>query len=151
MSEVSTQNGRREVTAVANQVTQPATRAREDGNVLPPNARDAAPSRTVETPPSAAQAQETVSRAVANLNDYVQSFQRDLKFSVDQDLGRAVVWVVDRNTDKVIRQIPNDVALQLARNLQANAEQREVDALQRQQPAAVDGEAVRLGLVNLSV
>ena len=60
-----------------------------------------------------------VERAVAKLNDYVQSFQRDLRFTVDEDLGRPIVRVIDRSTQEVIRQIPNDVTLRLARNLNA--------------------------------
>jgi uncharacterized FlaG/YvyC family protein len=38
-------------------------------------------------------------------------------FSVDSELGRPVVRVVDSTTHEVIRQIPNEVALRLARNL----------------------------------
>lgn len=60
---------------------------------------------------------EQVERAVAKLNDYVQSLQRDLRFSVDRELGRAVVSVIDRHSQEVIRQIPNETALRLARNL----------------------------------
>ena len=59
-----------------------------------------------------------VEQAVARLNDYVQSLQRDIVFSVDQDSGRSVVRVIERGTQEVIRQIPSEVALTLARNLQ---------------------------------
>lgn len=65
-----------------------------------------------------------VERAVAKLNDYVQSYQRDLKFTLDRDLGRPIVHVVDRSTQEVIRQIPNDVTLRLARNLKAIEQER---------------------------
>ncbi len=65
----------------------------------------------------AAQQAERVQKAVARLNDYIQSTQRDLRFSVDEELGRAVVTVVDRQSQEVIRQIPNETALSLARNL----------------------------------
>lgn len=58
-----------------------------------------------------------VKAAVAQINDYVQLVQRDLQFSVDDYLGATVVKVIDRNSGDVIRQIPNDVALDLARNL----------------------------------
>ena len=59
-----------------------------------------------------------IEQAVARLNDYVQSLQRDIVFSVDHDSGRSVVRVVERGTQEVIRQIPSEVALRLARNLQ---------------------------------
>lgn len=63
---------------------------------------------------------EQVQEAVAKLNDYIQSVQRDLEFNMDEVSGRVVVKVVDRNTNEVVRQIPDEVALQLARDLQAN-------------------------------
>ncbi|SFR42090.1 flagellar protein FlaG [Marinobacter gudaonensis] len=61
---------------------------------------------------------EEVGRAVSQLNDFVQNVQRDLQFEVDQELGRTIVRVVDQETQKVIRQIPDEVALRLAENLQ---------------------------------
>ena len=56
--------------------------------------------------------------AVSQLNDYVQSVSRDLQFEVDNDLGQAIVKVVDQETQEVIRQIPDEVALRLAEKLQ---------------------------------
>ncbi len=61
---------------------------------------------------------EEVGEAVSKLNDFVQSVQRDLQFEVNQDLGKTIVRVVDQQTQKVIRQIPDEVALRLAENLQ---------------------------------
>lgn len=56
--------------------------------------------------------------AVSQLNDYVQNVQRDLQFEVDDDSGKTIVKVVDHKTQEVIRQMPNEVALRLAENLQ---------------------------------
>lgn len=61
---------------------------------------------------------ENLNDAVSQLNDFVQSVQRDLQFEVDNDLGKTIVRVVDQQTQQVIRQIPDDVALRLAENLQ---------------------------------
>ncbi|RMF18482.1 MAG: flagellar protein FlaG [Gammaproteobacteria bacterium] len=61
---------------------------------------------------------EALKEAVSNLNEYVQSVQRDLKFQLDDASGKTVITVVDRQTEEVIRQIPDEVALRLARNLQ---------------------------------
>lgn len=55
--------------------------------------------------------------AVAQLNDYAQSVRRELQFSIDNGTGRSVVRVVDRETQELIRQIPSDLALKLARQL----------------------------------
>lgn len=60
---------------------------------------------------------EHVAQAVSKLNEYVQNVQRNLQFSIDQDSGVMVVKVIEANTDKVIRQIPNEETLRLARNL----------------------------------
>jgi flagellar protein FlaG len=61
---------------------------------------------------------EQLDDAVSQLNDFVQTVQRDLQFEVDNDLGQTVVKVVDQSTQEVIRQIPDEVALRLAENLQ---------------------------------
>lgn len=61
---------------------------------------------------------EGLDDAVSQLNDYVQNVQRDLQFEVNNELGATVVRVVDQQTQKVIRQIPDEVALRLAENLQ---------------------------------
>lgn len=57
-------------------------------------------------------------QAVSQLNDFVQNVQRDLQFEVDNDLGQTIVKVVDQQTQEVIRQIPDEVALRLAEKLQ---------------------------------
>jgi flagellar protein FlaG len=44
--------------------------------------------------------------SVSEMNDFVQSIQRELQFSVDEDSGRTVVKVIDKSTNEVIRQVP---------------------------------------------
>jgi flagellar protein FlaG len=61
---------------------------------------------------------EQLDQAVSQLNDYVQNVQRDLQFEVDNERGQTIVRVVDQQTQEVIRQIPDEVALRLAENLQ---------------------------------
>lgn len=61
---------------------------------------------------------EDLDSAITQLNDFVQNVQRDLQFEVDSDAGQTVVKVVDQETREVIRQIPDEVALRLAENLQ---------------------------------
>ena len=55
---------------------------------------------------------------MSQLNNYVQNVQRDLQFEVNNELGQTVVRVVDQQTQEVIRQIPDEVAMRLAENLQ---------------------------------
>ncbi len=60
---------------------------------------------------------ETVESAVSKLNEYVQTTSRKLNFQVDDDSGKTVIKVYDRESDKLIRQIPNELVLELARRL----------------------------------
>jgi flagellar protein FlaG len=85
------------------------------GNELPPVAEAAKPV-PVETVNSQA-VQEKVQAAVAQMNEYIQSTQRDLNFSYDPNSGETVVKVLDRNTQEVIRQIPNEIFLRLAQQM----------------------------------
>lgn len=56
--------------------------------------------------------------AVTQLNDFVQSIQRDLRFSIDDDSGTVVVKVIDRSSGDVIRQVPQENVLKMVRDLQ---------------------------------
>jgi flagellar protein FlaG len=58
-----------------------------------------------------------LAQAVAKLNDYIQSVQRDLRFSLDESSGESVITVVDRHSSEVIRRIPAEVTLLLAQKL----------------------------------
>jgi len=57
---------------------------------------------------------EHVEAAVKQMNEYIQSTQRDLHFSYDKASGETVVKVLDRKTQEVIRQIPDETFLKLA-------------------------------------
>ena len=70
---------------------------------------------------------ESLQNAVKNVNDFVQKTQRDLEFSIDDVSGRQVVKVIDSESEEVIRQIPAEEILDLARHL---AEMREDSTLE---------------------
>ena len=63
--------------------------------------------------------QAQISEAVNKLNDHAQSISRNLKFTVDEELNRTIVTVYDAETDEVIRQIPPEETLALARFLES--------------------------------
>ncbi|MFL0799163.1 MAG: flagellar protein FlaG [Agarilytica sp.] len=67
--------------------------------------------------------------AVANVEGYVQSMQRDLQFTVDEDLDQTVVKVLDSDSGEIIRQIPEAIFLELARRLKDDGEFRLLNAL----------------------
>ena len=56
---------------------------------------------------------------MSQLKDLVQSVQRDLQFSIDDFSGKTVITVLDSRTAEIIRQIPSDEVLALARNIES--------------------------------
>lgn len=61
--------------------------------------------------------EKEVAEAVSKLNEYVQKTQRHLDFQLDEESGRTVVRVYDTDSDKLVRQIPDEAALELAKRL----------------------------------
>lgn len=93
------------------------SRQRQDaaatGNSVPVAASPASPDHT------AASAAE-ISLAVTQLNEYVQTINRELQFSVDEASGHTVITVLDALSGQVIRQIPGHEALALAKTVAPN-------------------------------
>lgn len=61
---------------------------------------------------------ERVAEAIKRIQEFVDETQRGLQFSIDDDTGRTVVKVIARHTGEVIRQLPSEEALELAKRLQ---------------------------------
>lgn len=91
----------------------------QGGKPLPPavpvTAAQPAEARNIRD--SVEKIQANVQAAVAQMNEYIQSTQRDLQFSYDPDSGHTVVKVLDRTSQEVIRQIPDEIFLKLAKTL----------------------------------
>jgi flagellar protein FlaG len=58
---------------------------------------------------------DQVGEVVRSLNELAQNTQRELKFSIDDDTGRTVVKVMDLVSKELIRQIPSEEILELAK------------------------------------
>lgn len=71
---------------------------------------------------------EAVKGAVKQLNAAVQTVRRELEFSVDEESGRTIVKVTDSETGDVIRQMPAEEALEVARHIKAYVESRSATA-----------------------
>jgi flagellar protein FlaG len=74
----------------------------------------------VESKPDASLGQpmlDALKAAAQQIESYLKSTGRELRFRVDEQTGRTVVTVRDSATGEVVRQIPNDEALRLARSL----------------------------------
>lgn len=77
----------------------------------------ATPVQTENAAASQQQGQQQVEEAVSSINEFVQNQQRTIRFSIDEQSGRDVVVVLDQLTDEVIRQIPAEELLAIARRL----------------------------------
>ena len=58
-----------------------------------------------------------INRATKEVSGYIQNITRELNFSVDEELGKTVITVIDDETGDVIRQIPSEEILELAKNI----------------------------------
>lgn len=68
---------------------------------------------------------EEMNNAIRSLNESVQNIQRGIEFSIDEESGRSVVKVVDRETGDVIRQLPSEDALAVSRQIKEFVESRQ--------------------------
>jgi flagellar protein FlaG len=66
--------------------------------------------------------QKAVEEVASKLQEFVNLIDKKLQFSVDETSGRHVVTVTDKLSGDVIRQIPSEEVLRLARNLSELAE-----------------------------
>jgi len=68
---------------------------------------------------------DVVEQAVSDINDFVQTVNRDLQFRVDDalPLGRSIVTVIDSDTQETIREFPSEEALELAHQLREQAQE----------------------------
>lgn len=88
---------------------------------LAPRAGEAA--QTAQAVPEAAKAEraqlerEQLEELAARMEELAGSFNRGLKFSVDEDSGRQVVTVVDNRSGETIRQIPTEELLDIIARL----------------------------------
>lgn len=60
---------------------------------------------------------EQVEQAMDEVRKAISPVARDLLFSIDEDTGRTIVKVVDASTDEVIRQIPSEEIISIAKAL----------------------------------
>lgn len=60
---------------------------------------------------------QQISNAVKDINNFFQLTQRSLGFSIDEDSGHMVMLIKDTETNELIRQIPGEDVLKLAKQL----------------------------------
>jgi flagellar protein FlaG len=74
-----------------------------------------------QTKAEAPMPEATVSEIVGQV---AQIVRRDLNFSLDEDSGKMVVKIIDSESQELVRQIPPDELLALARRLQQMAQEQ---------------------------
>ena len=99
-----------------------AARSDGSGNVLP---TQTAPSEDQQVSPTPVD----LENELQSVNDFVQSVQRDLEFSLDEESNTTVIRVIDSVSGNEIRQIPEDIFLVLARRLNEDGEFNLISAL----------------------
>ncbi|MBK8386668.1 MAG: flagellar protein FlaG [Candidatus Accumulibacter sp.] len=60
---------------------------------------------------------EKLEAATQSVRDFVEPINSNLEFSVDNDTGQLVVKIIDRATKEVIRQMPSEEMLAIAKAL----------------------------------
>ncbi len=61
---------------------------------------------------------EKLESAIKKLNETAKVFNRSLKFKMHEATHRTMISVIDDNTDKVIREIPGEEALDMVAKMQ---------------------------------
>jgi len=95
----------------------PAAPAAERPRVAPP-----APSKVQAAAAASAATVQAVDiaqmkKALEAANRAVQSAGGSLQFSIDQETGKTLVRIIDTSTNQLIRQIPSEEMLAIARSL----------------------------------
>lgn len=92
--------------------TSPTLQNNPEASIVPRAATSIAP-----TPPAQPISQEQVQAAANSVREYIQPFNGKLEFSVNKDIHRVVVKVVDSESGEVIRQIPSEEMIAIAKAL----------------------------------
>ena len=94
----------------------------QQGNVLAAGG-NISPSTDVSGSSSdVANSNEQLDKVITEYVKKAQSISRDLEFKIDKELGQTVITVYDSETDEVVRQIPAEEVLQLARSFKHMSE-----------------------------
>ena len=83
-----------------------------------PAATTVAPApRPSQVEQSTAPSREVVDQAARRIEDFVKSVGRSLSFSVESGTGHSVLRVVNPNSGEVIRQLPAEETMRIARSI----------------------------------
>jgi flagellar protein FlaG len=98
-------------------VTAPAAPVQREALPALPSATAASQSQAAKAEQQPKPQPEEVKEAVKDIQDFVNTVTTDLRFTVDKETGRTIVSVVDSKTHQVVRQIPTEDIMKIARNI----------------------------------
>lgn len=82
------------------------------------SAAEVAKAQPVKAADGPAPDKEELAQALKSINMALKDRSPGLEFSIDSDSKRAIVKVVDKDTKEVIRQMPSQEALEIAKSLE---------------------------------
>ena len=106
------------ITNVTSKVDLPTTaNRRSQADAFPTNAHVAERSHGSEFSPASPTHRVALEQAVGKVREALQQSGSQLQIEVDQDLHRVVVKILNRDSGEVIRQIPPQEVIDLAKDL----------------------------------
>lgn len=80
-------------------------------------AAPAQPAQPVQPAATAKPSNEQLQDVVKAANDFIKPYNDSVQFSIDKDTGETVVKVIDKNTQEIIKQMPSEDMLAMAKAL----------------------------------
>lgn len=59
--------------------------------------------------------ESSIDRTLEQINESMRAWSTGIRFSMDEDAGRLVISIVDSSTDEIIRTVPSDAVLRIAK------------------------------------
>lgn len=106
-----------DVNAVVNDLVQAVTPTALNESAVRVEGRDSTVAASTKSERDNSYTSEQVEVAVNQIQEFTQTLAQNLKFSIDEDTGKTVVKIVDIQTQEIIRQIPSEEAISIARTL----------------------------------
>lgn len=105
------------LTATPASVTGSQTSVRTVANDTPTVANDPTTSIGATSPTTGVEQKQQVEAAVKAVKDFIQPMASNLAFEMDDDSGRTVIKITEASSGELIRQIPSEEMLEIAKAL----------------------------------
>jgi len=97
-----------------------------------PNVAAKLPTVEIKAPPEVKKFEgPDLDQAVADLQRYVDGLDRSLSFRRDESIDRSIIIVRDANTNQLVRQIPAEEVVEIARQLKQDLDAKRAGMLLR--------------------